>query len=650
VTLKVRLPNQQSGERNFHVFYQMMAGATSAEKEAWKLDAPQNFRFTNQGDVYTLQHFDDTKEWESLKKALHVLNFQKSDQKALFDAMAGLLHAGEMGFADDGDEGSVLGESDSVQAALQQSCALLGLKAEELVATLTTKTLVTRGETMVKKCKVPEAKSSLDSLVKAIYGRLFEWIVTSINYCIQVESSQVRADIGVLDIFGFECFLHNSFEQLCINYTNETLQQQFNQYVFKLEQLEYDKEKIEWSFISFPDNQDCLDLIEHKTQGILAFVDDECRLPRATDEKLVARMHKALESHPRFSFTHKMKRDCQFQIKHYAGPVVYTAHTFCVKNKDELPKEALSLMQNSAVPLLSAIFIVDVVDAKALLPHQRNSVKSPGPSNPRASFTAASNDDGGGGGGGGKGIKDNLVKSVGSAFRTQLASLMEKIFRTKPHYIRCLKPNDQNVPDRFHRIRTVEQLRYGGVLEAVRVARSGFPVRLSHGEFYHRYRPLCNPFHASTKSLPSSSINAVTSDGEAFKELNERLLALLWDEEASNLDPETCPALQNKSARKLVELSLWLGKHNITKQSVQLGVTKTFLRKEAHDMLEARRSRRLAAAARIVQAVMRGMPIRRTCSVICYTIFLLLFLFLMSLSLSYPSIAAYLHSLTRHDV
>ena len=236
---KVRLPNQQPGERNFHIFYQMMAGASEEQIQNWGLsEGASAFHFTNQGGVYSLAHFDDEKEFKNMCKALTVLNFQEKDRNSLLDSMAGLLHVGQIRFEDDGDDGSRLVNTPEVSTAVENASRLLGLDEGELVKTLTSKTLVTRGETMTKKNKPHEALSSRDSLAKAVYGRLFEWTVTTINYCIQVEASQIRADIGVLDIFGFECFEHNSFEQLCINYTNETLQQQFNQYVFKLEQQE----------------------------------------------------------------------------------------------------------------------------------------------------------------------------------------------------------------------------------------------------------------------------------------------------------------------------------------------------------------------------------------------------------------------------
>lgn len=234
------------------------------------------------------------------------------------------------------------------------------------------------------------------------------------------------------------------------------------------EQIEYQKENIEWSFVEFPDNQDCLDLIEHKQQGIFAMIDDECKLPGASDERLHGRMVKALVSHSRFSASVTQKRDYLFCVHHYAGPVVYSVITFVDKNKDELPRETYTLLQSSTSPLLVSLFQSKEISSKTNDKNSKiNEKNSP-----------------------------NAIASVGSQFKDQLSKLMEKIYSTSPHYIRCLKPNDQNIPDTFHRVRTTEQLRYGGVLEAVRVARSGFPVRLGHGDFYARYRPLLRPQHA----------------------------------------------------------------------------------------------------------------------------------------------------------
>jgi myosin-5 len=283
---KVRLPSQQQGERNFHVFYQLIAGASVEERDRWSLLPAEAFHYTSMGQVFRLRNVNDQDEFRDLKAALNTLNFTAEDQRDLFDLVAGCLHLGQIKFepvySAEGI-GSRIAEDSASGTAIEVTKRLLGLDLAELTKTLTVRIIVARDDTYEKQLTPTQASDARDALAKAIYGRIFDWIVSTINLSIQVEDpAHVRANIGVLDIFGFECFVHNSFEQLCINYTNETLQQQFNQYIFKMEQVEYQAEKIEWSFIEFPDNQDCLDLIENKVSGILAMIDDECRLPSSS--------------------------------------------------------------------------------------------------------------------------------------------------------------------------------------------------------------------------------------------------------------------------------------------------------------------------------------------------------------------------------
>ena len=376
---KVRLAAQQLGERSFHIMYQLIAGCTDEEREKWKLTSAHDYWYSNQGSVFLLKSVDDAEEFRCLKVALSTLNFSPQDQQALFGAIAGLLHLSEVAFtANNGEHGEAAGHSgdahgggrggdegegcvvsrvESVRQHFQCVAELCGLSSEQLERVLTIRVMTARTESYEIKLSVSQAIDARDALSKALYSRLFDWIVSRVNESIRVDDpSLVRAEIGVLDIFGFESFVTNSFEQLCINYTNETLQQQFNQFVFKLEQSEYQLEQIQWSFIEFPDNQDCLDLIEHRQNGILAILDDVCKLPQASDEKFANRLYKLMEGNTRFTANQAQKRDLMFCVTHYAGPVEYLSLTFVEKNKNELPKEAVSLFRNSSVSLLSVIF------------------------------------------------------------------------------------------------------------------------------------------------------------------------------------------------------------------------------------------------------------------------------------------------------
>lgn len=578
---KVRLVSQQPRERNYHIFYFMLAGCSEAERQAWGLGRPEHYSYTNQGQVFEIKHMNQAEEFHLMKEAFKTLNFSTDHQVSLLNAMAGLLHLGQLKFVNhkfpSGDEGCVVAESALVP--LQHCCSLFGIDKDSLVMTLTQRNIVTKTESYVKLLSATQAVDARDAVAKAVYGRLFDWIVRTINVNIAVEESAVRANIGVLDIFGFECFKHNSFEQLCINYTNETLQQQFNQFVFKLEQKEYEREKIQWSFIHFPDNQDCLDLIEDRLKGILAMLDDECKLPGASDEKLANRLYKAYEANSRFSATPTQKRSASFCVKHYAGAVVYSCYSFVDKNKDELPREALLLVQGSAVPLLAEVFSytppVAVVAANAIQP-------SPG-----------------------KGVRRTAggPLSVGSQFKEQLQQLMETVYATTPHYIRCLKPNDENIPDSFNRRRTTEQLRYGGVLEAVRVARSGFPVRLSHVDFFARYHFMTNPF--TTKTQPT--VASMQKSAMQHREVCDNLIRGLWDDTVPSATGGSQQQGSNKQRLlRIAELCEWGGHLDTAKgrhyeENVQIGETKVFLRKQAHDLLENRRAKRMVSAARMIQ-------------------------------------------------
>lgn len=581
---KIRLPRHAAGERNFHVFYQLDAAVTRDDNgialakadmkgDDWKLhgDCASHYVYTRQGGVKKIS-LDDGVEFVRLCTALKTLGFQADDARRAIALVAALLHLGDVDF--EFDAGADGGGSTLVNDAELDAAALLaGLPRADLLTALTTRTVKTRTEEYVVRLVPDDAASARDAVAKALYGRLFDWLVDNINRGVRTagDAADVVASIGVLDIFGFECFAVNSFEQLCINYTNETLQQQFNRYVFKLEQEEYAREAIKWSFIEFPDNQDCLDLIEGSRRqmppdgGLLVMLDDECRLPRGSDANYAARVSKSLgPKTKRLAVSKKQMVDGIFEVNHYAGPVPYLVKGFLEKNKDELPRAADQLF-DAARSTDDGALIGAICDS-----HHRAADRA-AQALAAASAAAAK--------AAGRKTRSTSVKptagtiTVGTQFKSQLASLMRAISATKPHYIRCLKPNDENVPNQFWKKRVTEQLRYGGVLEAVRVARSGFPVRMGHKDFVAHYAVLGPPPRAPPKgSFFSSAPDSAT------------------------LFAQRCEALIEVAAESC----------KFEAQQAQLGKSKVFLRKSAHDALETARGAARKAAATVLTSVARS--------------------------------------------
>ena len=301
----------------------------------------------------------------------------------------------------------------------------------------------------------------------------------------------------------------NSFEQLCINYCNEALQQQFNAFVLKNEQEEYEREGIDWSFIEFPENQDVLDLIDKRGSGILNILDDQCRAPGTTDRSFASDVYSKCSSLARFTASRKQVAALQFEVQHYAGPVEYTTEGFVEKNRDELPKESTELLKGSANPF--AQHLADIIlDPESITSRFDTSTPPPTEGAPMTPYKLSRTD-------------SSLAArmTVGGQFRRQLRHLRSKIDETCPHYIRCLKPNDNLVPDHFDAMVVAEQLRCGGILEAVRVTRAGFTQHYPHADFVRRYRSLAPKELDSSSSSSSngmrSSWHGGSPNGSTFK-------------------------------------------------------------------------------------------------------------------------------------
>lgn len=277
---KVRICSQQSGERNYHIFYQMSKGANKEEAARWVLPAVNTMKCANQGGVFDLAFINDVEDFADVKTALETLDFPQKSQTAIFDIVAALIHFGQLQFSPSSDgESCALSSAKPVQDSMNAAARLLGVATAGLTQAMVKRTASNKA--FVKDLNATQASQARDGLTKGVFSRLFDSLVSTINRELKSKDTKsIVATIGVLDIFGFESFKENSFEQLCINYTNESLQQQFNKFIFEFEQIEYDAEGIEWSFIEFPNNQDCLDLIGMPGKGIFALLDDECKIPK----------------------------------------------------------------------------------------------------------------------------------------------------------------------------------------------------------------------------------------------------------------------------------------------------------------------------------------------------------------------------------
>ncbi|KAI3782995.1 hypothetical protein L2E82_13056 [Cichorium intybus] len=434
-------------ERNYHCFY-LLCAAPPEEVEKYKLGDPKTFHYLNQSNCFQLVGISDAHDYLATRRAMDVVGISDKDQDAIFRLVAGILHLGNVQFIKGKEMDSSLLKDDKSKFHLKMTAELLMCDRAALEDALLKRVMVTPEE-VIKRSLNPEAATiSRDGLAKTLYSRLFDWLVDKINMSIGQDPNS-KSLIGVLDIYGFESFKQNSFEQFCINFTNEKLQQHFNQHVFKMEQEEYTKEKIDWSYIEFVDNKDVLELIEKKPGGIIALLDEACMFPKSTHETFAQKLYQTFNKHPRFIKPKLARSD--FTISHYAGEVNYVSELFLDKNKDYVVPEHQDLLLASKCSFIAGLF--------PPLPEESNKSSS----------------------------KSAKFSSIGSRFKLQLQSLMETLNSTEPHYIRCVKPNNLLKPCIFENANIMQQLRCGGVLEAIRISMAGYPTRKSFFDFLNRF-------------------------------------------------------------------------------------------------------------------------------------------------------------------
>ncbi|KAL5555318.1 hypothetical protein UlMin_037554 [Ulmus minor] len=339
-------------ERNYHCFY-MLCAAPAEDVERYKLGNPRTFHYLNQSNCYELDGVDDSKEYLVTRKAMDIVGIGSDEQDSIFRVVAAILHLGNIEFTKGTESDSSEPKDEKSRFHLKTAAELFICDEKSLEDSLCKRVIVTCDETITK-CLDPDAATvSRDALAKIVYSRLFDWLVNKINNSIGQDPDS-KYLIGVLDIYGFESFKTNSFEQFCINLTNEKLQQHFNQHVFKMEQEEYTKEEIDWSYIEFIDNQDVLDLLEKKPGGIIALLDEACMFPRSTHETFAQKVYQTFKDNKRFSKPKLARTD--FTICHYAGDVTYQTELFLDKNKDYVVAEHQELLSASKCSFVSGLF------------------------------------------------------------------------------------------------------------------------------------------------------------------------------------------------------------------------------------------------------------------------------------------------------
>ncbi|XP_059124268.1 unconventional myosin-VI isoform X2 [Peromyscus eremicus] len=488
---KSRICVQGKEERNYHIFYRLCAGASEDIREKLHLSSPDNFRYLNRGctryfanketDKQILQNrkspeyvkagslkdplLDDHGDFIRMCTAMKKIGLDDEEKLDLFRVVAGVLHLGNIDFEEAGSTSGGCNLKNKSAPSLEYCAELLGLDQDDLRVSLTTRVMLTtaggtKGTVIKVPLKVEQANNARDALAKTVYSHLFDHVVNRVNQCFPFETSSYF--IGVLDIAGFEYFEHNSFEQFCINYCNEKLQQFFNERILKEEQELYQKEGLGVNEVHYVDNQDCIDLIEVKLVGILDILDEENRLPQPSDQHFTSAVHQKHKEHFRLTIPRKSKlavhrnlRDDEgFIIRHFAGAVCYETTQFVEKNNDALHMSLESLICESRDKFIRALF-------ESSTNNNKDTKQKAG----KLSFI-----------------------SVGNKFKTQLNLLLDKLRSTGASFIRCIKPNLKMTSHHFEGAQILSQLQCSGMVSVLDLMQGGFPSRASFHELYNMYK------------------------------------------------------------------------------------------------------------------------------------------------------------------
>jgi myosin heavy subunit len=556
---QVRVTDHQQGERSFHIFYQTLAGANSEETLSRELHldelvglSPLDFDTLSSSAHVRMGHSDDAQDFISCVSSLRVVGFNTEQISAVFGVIAAVLFLGNVRFETPAgnSEGSQIAKSTSTRSPFAVASESLGVDAKEFEQGLCMRSVQAPEGLIYTPNKTRQAEDVCEATARHLYHCLFRKIVHRINESIGYEENATFC--GVLDIFGFEFFQVNTFEQLSINFTNELLQQFFNTFIFKNEETLYAQEGIPWTPLDFPDNGNIVALISQNTTGIFPMLDEECFVINGSSSAWYTKLLKEHENHERFRF---LKHEGgKFIVEHFAGDVTYTAEGFLEKNRDRLSQDVLRCLKNSGTGFVKDLFSELELD----LPSKE------------------------------RGTAAKKRQTVSSEFRQQLQELMSQIKTTHPHFVRCIKPNPQNKPfamagggrqrqeakPLFHRKSVAEQLNYQGVLEAIRVARAGYPVRFSHADFFCEFRVVADK---DQRIIWEASVKA--SGGSADTRIVDELLKHLEAKEILPVSEGACK---------------WA-----------LGKTQVFLKQAPFGALKAAQTKKRKEAATRIQAIQR---------------------------------------------
>uniref|UniRef100_A0A8C1RDP3 Myosin IXAa n=1 Tax=Cyprinus carpio TaxID=7962 RepID=A0A8C1RDP3_CYPCA len=521
---KSRLVYQEHNERNYHVFYYLLAGSSENERTVFHLKKPEEYHYLNQ-DCFTVEGEDLKHDFERLQLAMEMVGFHPTTRKQIFSLLSAILHLGNIRYK------KKIYRDDSIDICnpevLPVVSELLEVKEEMLFEALTTRKTVTVGEKLIVPYKLAEAGTVRDSMAKSLYSALFDWIVFRINHALlnQRDLEESILSIGVLDIFGFEDYENNSFEQFCINFANERLQHYFNQHIFKLEQEEYRSEGIAWHNIDYIDNTGCINLISKKPTALLHLLDEECNFPQATNQTLLDKFKRQHEGNSYIEFPAVMEP--AFIIKHYAGKVKYGVKDFREKNTDHMRPDIVALLKSSKNAFICGLIGIDPVATfrwavlrayfRAMVAFRdagkRHVEKRSGELNEMSLFMVAamlrslassdhlldvkslkylSN----------LTLQDRITKSllhlhkkkkppsISAQFQASLNKLMETLGQSEPYFVKCIRSNAEKLPLRFNDALVLRQLRYTGMLETVRIRQSGYSIKYTFQDFVRHFHVL----------------------------------------------------------------------------------------------------------------------------------------------------------------